>query len=129
MEFWGQLEDMFSQQSRYNGLEFTFEAPKHLPAIVYTDEKRLRQILINLLSNAIRYTGHGKIQFRIAYSNQVAQFDIEDTGIGIPSEELERIFQPFERLENPCHPTQQGIGLGLTITRLLTEAMGGGNAV
>jgi len=128
-EFLGQIVDMFSLQARDNGLEFTFEAPKHLPGIVYTDEKRLRQILINLLSNAIRYTGHGKIQFRIAYSNQVAQFDIEDTGIGIPSEELERIFQPFERLENPYHPAQQGIGLGLTITRLLTEAMGGDIAV
>jgi signal transduction histidine kinase/DNA-binding NarL/FixJ family response regulator len=124
-EFLGQLVDMFSLQARDNGLEFTFEAPKHLPAIVYTDEKRLRQILINLLSNAIRYTRQGKIQFRIAYSNQVAQFDIEDTGIAMAPEELERIFQPFERLENPDHPTQQGIGLGLTITKLLTEAMGG----
>jgi signal transduction histidine kinase len=84
----------------------------------------LRQILINLLSNAIRYTKHGKITLRIAYSNQVAQFDVEDTGVGIPTDELERIFQPFERIENPDYPTKQSIGLGLTITRLLTEAMG-----
>jgi signal transduction histidine kinase/CheY-like chemotaxis protein len=128
-EFLGQIIDMFSLQARDNGLEFVFEAPKHLPAIVYTDEKRLRQILINLLSNAIRYTRRGKIALRIGYSNQVAQFDIEDTGIGIPPQEQERIFQPFERLENPDHPAKQGIGLGLTITRLLTEAMGGDIAV
>src|SRR5258706_419103 len=114
-EFLGQIVDMFTLHARDNGLEFTFEAPKHLPAVVYTDEKRLRQILINLLSNAIRYTRQGKIHLRISYSNQVVQFDIEDTGIGIPSKELERIFQPFERLENPYHPAQQGIGLGLTI--------------
>jgi signal transduction histidine kinase/DNA-binding NarL/FixJ family response regulator len=128
-EFLDQIVDMFSLQARDNGLEFSFEPPKHLPAIVYTDEKRLRQVLINLLSNAIRYTKQGKITLRISYANQVAQFDIEDTGIGIPAEEQERIFQPFERLENPAHPAPQSIGLGLTITRLLTEAMGGHIAV
>ncbi len=128
-EFLGQIVDMFSLQARDNGLEFTFEAPKHLPATVYTDEKRLRQILINLLSNAIRYTQRGRIALRIAYSNQVAQFDIQDTGIGIPPQELERIFRPFERIENPDHPAKEGIGLGLTITKLLTEAMGGDIAV
>jgi signal transduction histidine kinase/CheY-like chemotaxis protein len=128
-EFLGQIVDMFALQARDNGLEFVFEAPKHLPAIVYTDEKRLRQILINMLSNAIRYTKRGKIALRIAYSNHVAQFDIEDTGIGIPPQELERIFEPFERIENPDHPAKQGVGLGLTITRLLTEAMGGNIAV
>ena len=128
-EFLDQIVDMFSLQARDHGLEFAFEPPKYLPGIVYTDEKRLRQVLINLLSNAIRYTKQGKITLRISYSNQVAQFDIEDTGIGIPPEEMERIFQPFERIENPDHPTRQGIGLGLTITRLLTEAMGGNIAV
>ncbi|HXJ01286.1 MAG TPA: ATP-binding protein [Micropepsaceae bacterium] len=128
-EFLDQIVDMFSLQARDNGLEFVFEAPKHMPATVYTDEKRLRQIIINLLSNAIRYTKQGKITLRIRYSNQVAQFDIEDTGIGIPPEELERIFQPFERIENPDHPTRESIGLGLTITRLLTEAMGGNISV
>jgi signal transduction histidine kinase/CheY-like chemotaxis protein len=128
-EFLDQIVDMFSLQARDNGLEFVFEAPKNLPGIVYTDEKRLRQILINLLSNAIRYTKQGRIALRIAYSNQVAQFDVEDTGIGIASQELERIFQPFERIENPGHPRRQGIGLGLTITKVLAEAMGGDIAV
>jgi len=129
VEFLEQIVDMFSLQARDNGLEFAFEPPKQLPATVYTDEKRLRQILINLLSNAIRYTKRGKVTFRIAYTNQVARFDIEDTGVGIPANELERIFQPFERIENPDLPAIQGVGLGLTITRLLTDAMGGAIAV
>ena len=128
-EFLSQIVDMVSLQARDNGLAFAYDAPKHLPATVYTDEKRLRQILINLLSNAIRYTEHGKITLRVSYSNQVARFDVEDTGIGIPAKDLERIFRPFERIENPKHPAPEGVGLGLTITRLLTEAMGGDIAV
>ena len=124
-EFLAQIVDMMRLQARDNDLEFAFEAPKTLSANVHADEKRLRQVLLNLLTNAIRYTPEGRITLRIAYSNQVARFDIEDTGIGIPPEDLERIFQPFERIEDPEHPNKLGAGLGLTITKLLTEAMGG----
>jgi signal transduction histidine kinase/DNA-binding NarL/FixJ family response regulator len=124
-EFLDQIVDMIRLQARDNDLEFVFEAPKNLPAIVHADEKRLRQVLLNLLSNAIRYTREGRITLRIAYSNQVARFDIEDSGLGIPPEDLDRIFQPFERIEDPEHPNKLGAGLGLTITKMLTEAMGG----
>ena len=124
-EFLAQIVDMIRLQARDSDLEFIFEAPKNLPAIVHADEKRLRQVLLNLLTNAIRYTPEGSIALRIAYSNQVARFDIDDTGIGIPPEDLERIFQPFERIEDPEHPNKLGAGLGLTISKLLTEAMGG----
>src|SRR6201999_3918889 len=117
--------DMFRLQAADNGLTFTFEALNPLPSLVRTDEKRLRQILINLLSNAIRYTKRGGITLRVRYANQVARFEVEDTGIGIPTADLERIFQPFERVENPDHPARQGVGLGLTITKLFAEAMGG----
>jgi len=116
---------MVRLQARDNDLEFVFEAPRNLPAIVRADEKRLRQVLLNLLSNAIRYTHEGRITLRISYSNQVARFDIEDTGVGIAPDDLERIFHPFERIEDPEHPNKLGAGLGLTITKLLTEAMGG----
>jgi signal transduction histidine kinase/CheY-like chemotaxis protein len=129
IEFLRQIVDMVSLQARDNDLEFAFEAPPQLPEMVYTDEKRLRQILINLLSNAIRYTRAGKITFRVSYVNQVARFDIEDTGVGISKSDLDRIFEPFERLENPDLAPTQGIGLGLTITRMLTDAMGGAIAV
>ena len=124
-EFLNQIADMIRLQAQDNGLDFVFEAPKTLPAIVHADEKRLRQVLLNLLSNAIRYTPEGRIALRVAYSNQVARFDIEDTGIGIPDADLDRIFQPFERIEDPEHPNKLGAGLGLTITKLLTKAMGG----
>ncbi len=124
-DFLDQIVDMFSLQAKESGLDFIFAAPPNLPDAVYTDGKRLGQILINLLQNAIRSTKEGSVTLRISYASEVARFDIEDTGIGISSEDIERIFRPFERIETPSHPAKRGTGLGLTITRLLTEAMGG----
>jgi signal transduction histidine kinase/CheY-like chemotaxis protein len=123
--FLNQLVDMMRLQVRDAGLTFTYSTPTNLPDSVYTDEKRLRQILINLLSNAIRYTDAGSVTLRISYSGQVARFDIEDTGLGIAPDDLKRIFEPFERIEHPGRAAVSGSGLGLTITRLLTEALGG----
>jgi CheY-like chemotaxis protein/anti-sigma regulatory factor (Ser/Thr protein kinase) len=106
-------------------LDFIFQPIDHLPSLVYTDEARLRQILINLLSNALKFTKSGHVAVRFRYRSQVAEFDIEDTGIGIPGEDIERVFEPFERMETPGLEPVPGIGLGLTITKLLTEIMGG----
>ena len=124
-EFLGQLVDMFSLQAQEKGIAFNFEAPDRLPEAVRTDEKRLRQILINLLSNAVRCTREGSVTFRMNYSGEVARFEVEDTGIGIAEADLERIFLPFERISNPNQTTKSGTGLGLTITKLLVEALGG----
>lgn len=119
-----QLVHMFRLQAEAKGLYFKFQCSDFLPESVYTDEKRLRQILINLLSNAIKYTAQGGIEFNIHYRNQVAEFSICDTGEGIASENMERIFRPFERVTS-SRSSATGTGLGLTITRLLTDIMGG----
>lgn len=124
-ELISQLEQMFSFQAAQKRVRFICELPERLPAIVMTDEKRLRQILINLLSNAVKYTPEGEVHFRIRYRNQVAEFCIEDTGIGIDARHLERIFDPFERVRNADTPNLPGTGLGLTIVKLLTDIMGG----
>jgi len=125
VEFLDQIVDMFRLQAASRGIEFRYQRPPHLPAQVYTDQKRLRQILINLLSNAIKYTERGHASLVVRYRNQVAEFEISDTGIGIAEAELERVFQPFERGEAPSVRAVPGIGLGLTITKLLTQIMGG----
>ncbi len=124
-EFLDQLVGMFQLQATARGIGFHFNAPQRLPFAVYTDENRLRQILINLLSNAIKFTDAGQVTFRMNYRNQVAEFIVEDTGIGIGAEDLDRIFLPFERAHAPHNRKVTGTGLGLTITRLLTEIMGG----
>jgi len=125
IEFIEQLVNMFRLQADAKGLAFHAQWPGNLPTHIYTDEKRLRQILINLLSNAIKYTERGHASLHITYRGGVAEFEISDTGVGIPPDELERIFEPFER-GNATHIRQiPGTGLGLTITKLLTQIMGG----
>jgi len=120
-----QIVHMFRLQAAANGIEFEFVRETAIPDCVATDEKRLRQILINLLSNAIKYTERGKVTMKVKYRNQVAEFSITDTGVGIAAEDMERIFRPFERVRKPGVPSVSGTGLGLTITKLLTEIMGG----
>ncbi len=124
-EFLDQTVDMFqlSAAAKSIGLVFTHEG--RLPALVRTDERRLRQILINLLSNAIKFTQRGQVSLRVRWRDDLAEFTIEDSGIGIAPQDLERIFEPFQRIEDARAPYEAGVGLGLTITRLLTQIMGG----
>ncbi len=124
-EFLDQLEDMFRLQAASKGIGFRFERAPHLPVMVHTDEKRLRQILINLLSNAVKYTAHGHATLAVRYRNQVAEFEVSDTGMGIAPEDHERVFRPFERGSGAEVRAIPGTGLGLTITQLLTQVMGG----
>jgi signal transduction histidine kinase/CheY-like chemotaxis protein len=125
VEFLDQLVDMFRLQAAAKGIEFRYQRPKNLPMHVHTDEKRLRQILINLLSNAVKYTERGHASLTVRYRSQVAEFEVSDTGVGIPSADIERVFQPFERGNAPNVRAIPGTGLGLTITKLLTQIMGG----
>lgn len=125
VEFLDQIVDMFRLQAEVKGVRFEYHPPAHLPAFVHTDQKRLRQILINLLSNAIKYTERGRACLVVRYRSQVAEFEVSDTGVGIPEEDLERIFQPFERGHSAAVRAIPGTGLGLTITKLLTQIMGG----
>lgn len=122
-EFIHQLERMFTPQAEEKGLRFRLETSGRMPAVVRGDEKRVRQIMINLLGNAVRFTDSGEVCLRVSYLRETASFEIIDTGIGIDPEQIERIFQPFER--GDLMRQDNGVGLGLTITRMLTSLMGG----
>ncbi|RYE57693.1 MAG: response regulator, partial [Hyphomicrobiales bacterium] len=124
-DFLDQIVDMFRLQAGAKGLEFRHSRAKALPIYVRTDEKRLRQILVNLLSNAIKFTQAGHVSFDIGYRMQVATFTITDSGSGISPDDLEHIYEPFVRGEAEHNRFTPGLGLGLTITKLLTETLGG----
>jgi signal transduction histidine kinase/purine-cytosine permease-like protein/AmiR/NasT family two-component response regulator len=123
-EFVQEMASLFEHEALAKGLVFEFEAPRVLPAVVRADEKRVRQILINLLGNAIKFTQQGQVTFRARYAREMAVIDIEDTGPGLSDQEHERIFEPFTRANTPG-ATAPGSGLGLTIAKMLTDLMGG----
>ncbi|WP_159950712.1 ATP-binding protein [Rhizobium sp. 18065] len=128
-DFLDQLIDMFAPQAAAKGLVFEHQRSQNLPLYVRTDERRIRQILVNLLSNAIKFTDEGIVRFEVTYRSQVATFTVTDTGRGIAEKDLNRIYEPFQRGEADNIRPQPGLGLGLTITKLLTNTLGGEIAV
>ena len=124
-DFIQQLVGMFEQQARQKGLDFHYLPDGPLPAMVRADERRLRQILLNILGNAVKFTVSGSVTLRLRYQREMAFFSIEDTGPGISSEEISNIFEPFSRGSAAHVGATGGTGLGLTIARMLTDLMGG----
>ncbi|WP_445191606.1 ATP-binding response regulator [Sphingomonas sp. Tas61C01] len=119
------IVDMFRMQAAAKNLTLAYKVEGRLPPFVRADEKRLRQILINLLSNAIKYTQVGGATLTVRYRSQTALIEVTDTGIGIAPDDIDRIFEPFERGSSPEAALQPGIGLGLAITRVLARILGG----
>ncbi|NET56837.1 MAG: AAA family ATPase [Symploca sp. SIO2E6] len=118
-------------------ITFTHQFSQPLPSTVHADEKRLRQVLINLLGNAIKFTDAGSVTFKVEQlnnkqlttnnqqpiTNNKVRFEIKDTGVGIAAAELETIFEPFEQVGQRSHQAE-GTGLGLTITQKIVSQMG-----
>lgn len=123
-DFVHEMAGLFELQAAAKGLAFRFETEGAIPEVVRADEKRVRQILINLLGNAIKFTGEGHVVFRMRYAREMALLEIEDTGPGLAPEELAAIFEPFARGTSASH-SAPGAGLGLTIAKMLTDLMGG----
>ncbi|TFW20471.1 hybrid sensor histidine kinase/response regulator [Duganella callida] len=124
-DFIGQLVRMFELQAANKGLSFRYELSGALPPCVRADRKRLGQILINILGNAVKFTSRGGIVMRLKYAREMAAFEIEDSGPGILQEEIDHIFEPFSRGSASAHANASGTGLGLPIARMLTQLMGG----
>lgn len=121
--FLDQIERMFRPAAAAKGLAFSLAIRGRLPECVRTDQKRLRQVLINLVSNAIKFTPAGFVTLAVAHSGQVATFEVRDSGPGIAPDAQQRIFAPFERGEHGAGT--DGIGLGLPITRAIVQILGG----
>jgi signal transduction histidine kinase/ActR/RegA family two-component response regulator len=119
------LYSMFSVLYKGKNLGLNFSIDPNLPAAVYGDENRIRQVLTNLLSNALKYTREGKVDFSAFFDAGILRFDIKDTGIGIRKEDTEKLFKPFEQLDTRKNRNVVGTGLGLAICFRLCHLMGG----
>ncbi|MDP3519204.1 MAG: ATP-binding protein, partial [Hydrogenophaga sp.] len=124
-----EVAGLFELQAQEKGLRFRFEAQGSLPLAVRADEKRVRQILINLLGNAVKFTSRGEVALRVRFAREMAHIEVMDTGPGMTAEDLQRVFEPFARGSTAAGSTAaggaQGSGLGLTIAKMLTDLMGG----
>ncbi len=122
-DFLNNLIEVFKIQLKDKNIDFIMKFSDNLPVTAICDETKLRQVLFNLLSNAVKFTEKGSITFGIQVLEKITRFEIEDTGIGIPSDKLDLIFEPFIQLSGAS--TSKGSGLGLTISREFIRMMGG----
>lgn len=125
--FLADLENLSGLQAQQKGLRFILEASQPLPHKILTDGTRLRQILWNLISNAVKFTQQGQVIVRVRYeSNGILHFDVEDSGIGIPQEEQDKIFAMYYQVHGSSGgKPATGTGIGLAVSRRLAKSMGG----
>ncbi|WP_242051438.1 PAS domain S-box protein [Nostoc sp. FACHB-280] len=129
------LEEMLRLRAESKGLQLHFEYPPQLPQYVETDDNKLRQVLLNLLGNAIKFTAQGSVTLRVKLAQKTQEkidnisrhfliFEVQDTGVGISPQEIGLLFQAFGQTEIG-RKSQQGTGLGLAISRKYVQLMGG----
>ncbi len=121
----GDVIDLMRPRACEKGLALEWVRPQDVPPFVFGDSARLRQILLNLVGNAVKFTEKGHVWLKLARSGGRLVMTVEDTGIGLGPEALARIFEPFMQGGRDIHGRFGGAGLGLAITRGLAEAMGG----
>jgi len=116
------LKETFSIAFKEKGLEFFIDSPETLT--IYNDKKRINQILINLIGNAIKFTDKGKISIKVKKKNEMVKISVKDTGPGIREEDLKKLFKPFSQIIEPGK-NKEGSGLGLHLSKKLANLLGG----
>jgi two-component system, sensor histidine kinase len=124
------VADLMHARARDKGLQFELQVGENIPSAIVGDANRLRQILVNLIGNAIKFTERGRVELSVTCAERtdtgaVMHFTVTDTGIGIDSSALERLFKPFTQADHSMARRYGGTGLGLAISVRLAQAMGG----
>ncbi|MDQ1089698.1 two-component regulator propeller domain-containing protein [Siphonobacter sp. SORGH_AS_1065] len=121
--------DLFASKASEKNIDLIYQIDYNVPAFIKSDSLRLRQILINLVGNALKFTHKGEIFVKVSVAQQNAdvllQFHVTDTGIGIPENKLQRLFKAFSQVDSSTTRKYGGTGLGLAISKRLVELMGG----
>src|SRR5260221_3679245 len=123
-KFMAGIVDEFQLRAAHEQLRFIHEIHGELPQWIETDPLRLRQLLYNLLGNAVKFTTQGEIALRVYVTSEQLRFEVKDTGKGIPQADLPSIFKPFYQASNN-QLIGQGVGLGLYISKQILELLGG----
>ena len=119
------ISALMSTRARQKGLQLSTLIENDVPAVVRGDVLRVRQVLSNLVSNAVKFTNEGEVRVRVTSAGNNVRFEVTDTGIGIEPGQMARLFESFEQADASMTREYGGTGLGLTIARQLTEMMGG----
>ncbi|MFZ4550833.1 MAG: ATP-binding protein [Aquabacterium sp.] len=120
-----QITGLIEHQAQAKHLTFVADIDPSLPEYVRADERRVRQILLNVVGNAVKFTTVGQVTLKVRYAREIALVEVTDTGPGIAPAEVEKIFEPFARGSSAAGQSVGGTGLGLTISKMLTDLMGG----
>lgn len=121
------IVNMTMKKAQDKGLVYELEVDPEIPSVLYGDEIRIRQIILNLTNNAIKYTAEGSVHVAVLWRKEERRLivRVRDTGMGIRPEDLDRLFSSFQRLDETKNRNIEGTGLGLNITKQLAEMMGG----
>ncbi|PSV25397.1 MULTISPECIES: ATP-binding protein [unclassified Photobacterium] len=119
------LEDIFTHRSHEKRLDFNIYYSHDLPRFFIGDEDRIKQIFVNLISNAIKFTPAGFVHAKFWWQNKQLQFTVKDSGCGIDHSNQHKLFKPFSQVDNTSKRSHEGTGLGLVICKQLCEQMGG----
>jgi len=124
-QFSDNIVSMFTHVSNNKGLDFIYQSAADMPDYIFGDDIRLRQIITNICSNAVKFTKKGYVKLSVSSENKMLTIKIEDTGMGIKEADLPKLFQAFEQLDKSKNRNIVGTGLGLPICKSLVEMMGG----
>ncbi|MCR4590798.1 MAG: response regulator [Lachnospiraceae bacterium] len=121
------IVNMTMTKAGRKGLEYELNADPDIPSVMLGDEIRIRQIILNLVNNAIKYTNEGSVKVNVSFDRSVDRLKVrvEDTGMGIRESDMDKLFSSFQRLDETKNRNVEGAGLGLNITKQLVEMMGG----
>lgn len=117
--------DIFKQRIEEFGLIFSFNVHQNIPQTLLGDPDRIKQILVNLIGNALKFTQEGEIKVNITWEQEKLHFEVQDTGCGIPEDKISTLFAPFTQVNNSSNRSFEGTGLGLAICKQLVDEMNG----
>ena len=129
MSLFRDLQTLLSVKSQAKEISLNFKLKTEIPEFIFTDPTRLRQILLNMISNAIKFTEKGAVSIEVEWIDSRIKFHVKDTGVGIDLMQSEKLFRPFVQIDSSTTRKFGGTGLGLALSRKLAQALGGNVAL